>query len=279
MAVDFSKKAHVIVVHGVQGGTDKEVIGVPQIKKLIEKSLAQSHITRDFDVIGYFYEDINDQAQEFYQKIGGALLKGKPLAGVALKYVIDYAGDVVTSAAQTSTAGKILNGLTKKILESYEAGHQVVVVSHSLGTVYSLDAVNALIAHPGAFNGDDRDSWPVQGLITMGSPLGLDIDLQAIRVFDKRPIRVIQKSKFEVFPWFNFYNRLDPIVSGNLFGRPVEIKGSKGPVENRYGLDMNNARWMLQGRSVTSGDQWVAAHSCYWKNAKIGDQIIQMLWG
>jgi hypothetical protein len=130
----------VLVVHGVHGGSDKDVNGVKEIETLVAKSLASRHIVCDCEVSGYFYEDINDNAQEFYKKLAGAIYRGKPLAGAALKTVIDYAGDVTIATAQGSTAGKIVNGLIQKIQNSYVAGHQVVLVSHSLGTVYSLRA-------------------------------------------------------------------------------------------------------------------------------------------
>ena len=79
--------------------------------------------------------------------------------------------------------------------------------------------------------------------------------------------------------WHNYFNRLDPFVSGNLFGKPIELKGAKGPVEKRYGADTRANNWLLQGHAVASGSQWIRAHTAYWKNPKIGDQIVSMLWG
>ena len=113
----------------------------------------------------------------------------------------------------------------------------------------------------------------------MGSPLGLDIDVADTKIFEKRTIESVPGAQFEVFPWHNFYNRLDPIVSGNIFGSPVEIKGSNGPVEQRYGADTMASQWLLHGHVITSGKQWLLAHTAYWKNPKIGNRIVDMLWG
>lgn len=272
MSVDFKKKAHILAVHGVQLGDDESIKSDEQVRKLVKKSLSRSHLERQFEVSGFFYEDINDEAQRFYSKIASAISSGNPLVGRALKAVIDIVGDVVTAARNTSTARKIRSKLRKQILDSYKAGHQLVLVAHSLGTIYSLDAINELIRSEEYFDGDNRNTWPAQGLITMGSPLGL-------KLFEKRKIEPVPNAEYEVLPWHNYFNRLDPVVSGNVFGAPVEVQGAKGPVEKRYGDDTRAAQWLLQGHKVTSGKQWLLAHTAYWKNPKIGDRLVDMLWG
>ena len=279
MSVDFRKDAHILAVHGVQLGDDESIKSDEQVRKLVTKSLSRSHLERQFEVFGFFYEDINDEAQRFYSKLASAISSGNPLAGQALKAVIDIVGDVVTAARNTSTARKIRNKLRKKILDSYKAGHQLILVAHSLGTIYSLDAINELIRREEYFDGDNRNTWPAQGLITMGSPLGLDIDIAGTKLFEKRKIEPVPNAEYEVLPWHNYFNRLDPVVSGNVFGAPVEVQGAKGPVEKRYGDDTRAAQWLLQGHKVTSGKQWLLAHTTYWRNPKIGDRLVDMLWG
>ncbi len=278
MPVDFTKEAHILAVHGVQTGSDEDITSSEKIGKLTNNALSRSHIVRDFESIGFYYEDINDDAQKFYRLLTATITQGNPLVGNSLKLVVDLIGDVVIASANTSTAKKIRRKLAKKILESYSAGNQLVIVSHSLGTIYALDTIVELIATEGLFDGDDRASWPVQGLITMGSPLGLDLNILGQSVFVKRPI-VPLNAQFQVFPWHNFFNRLDPIVSGDVFGSPVNVSGAKGPVERRYGEDTRASQWLLQGHAVTSGKQWLLAHTAYWKNPRIGDRIVDMLWG
>lgn len=279
MPVDFGKKAHILAVHGVQVGKDKNVKSVDSVRKLVTKSLERSHLNREFEVPDFFYEDINDNAQKFYKLIAGAIADGNPLVKQGLKMAIDLVGDVVTAAHDTSTAHEIRGLLKDKIMESYDGGHQLVVVAHSLGTVYTLDAISELMQRGDLFQGDDRTTWPVQGYISMGSPLGLEIEVLGTTIFDKRNVAPVAGANFEVFPWHNYYNRLDPVVSGNVFGAPVEIKGSKGPVEQRYGGNTMDNDWLLHGHIVTSGKQWLLAHTTYWKNPKIGDRVVDMLWG
>ena len=62
MPVDFRKEAHVLAVHGVQFGEDESIKSEELTRKLVNKSLSHSHLEREFEVFGYFYEDINDQA-------------------------------------------------------------------------------------------------------------------------------------------------------------------------------------------------------------------------
>lgn len=279
MAVDFRKPAHVLAVHGVQTSEDADIASDQQIRALITRSLADVHVEKEFRVKGYFYEDINDEAQRFYQGIGTALTAGSPLAGQALDTIVDLVGDVVTAAKNTSTAHLIRKGLRDKILESYRSRNQLVVVAHSLGTIYALDVINGLIANRRYFKGDDRATWPVQGFISMGSPLGLGLEFAGVKMFEKRPLHSIRDAEFSLFPWHNYYNRLDPIVSGNIFGVPVDVDGAKGPVEARYGSTVQASNWLLKGHVVTSGQQWLLAHVAYWDNPTIGDRLVDMLWG
>ena len=85
MSVDFRKDAHILAVHGVQLGEDESITSEEQVRKLLTKSLLRSHLERDFDVFGYFYEDFNDQAQKYYKAIASAVSKGIPLAGFGLE--------------------------------------------------------------------------------------------------------------------------------------------------------------------------------------------------
>ncbi len=279
MPIDWTKPAHILAVHGVQTGKDEDIDADVKIRKLVEKNLRLSHLQRDFDVTQYLYEDINDKSQQLYKLIAKAILNGVPLAGTALATVIDLVGDVVTAAAATSTAHAIRKGLEEAILDSYQSGHQLVLVAHSLGTVYSLDVLSELIARDELFQGDDRATWPIQGLVTMGSPLGLELSIPPVKIFERRDIQPVPGAEFEVFPWHNYFNALDPVVSGNVFGSPVKVTGSQGPVERRYGTETDTAHWLLQGHRITSGKQWVMAHFAYWKNPKIGGKIVDLLWG
>lgn len=279
MSIDFAKPPHIVVVHGVQTGEDEDIGSEDQVRALVKQALAQNHVERDFRVKGYFYENINNDAQKLYRTVARALTAGKPLAGKALDTLIDLVGDVVAAARNTSTAAKIRKGLKRKILDSYRAGHQVALVAHSLGTVYSLDVINSLIASRHYFHGDDARTWPVQGFVSMGSPLGLDLDIMGVPIFEKRKIETIPGADYRLFPWDNYYNRLDPVVSGSVFGSPVDIDAAKGPVEQRYGPSVHSSNWLLRPHVVTSGNQWLSAHTAYWRNPSVGDRLLALLWG
>ena len=135
MPVDFRKPAHVVAVHGVQTDEDEDIKSDQQIRSLINRSLADSHIEKEFLVKGYLYENINDDAQKLHRGIAKAITSGNPLAGKALDTVIDLVGDVITAAKNTSTAHLIRKGLREQILDSYRSKNQVVVVAHSLGSI------------------------------------------------------------------------------------------------------------------------------------------------
>jgi hypothetical protein len=275
--VDFKKPAHILVVHGVQTGEDKDIEAAQQIRTLVTRSLSDCYMEKDFVVKGYLYENINDNAQNFYKKIGSALTRSSPLAGKALKTFIDLVGDVVIAAKNNSTAHEIRQGLREEIMKSYRSKNQLIVVAHSLGTIYALDVINELIGSKRYFKGDKYNTWPVQGLVTLGSPLGLGLEIGGLKIFEKCQINSLRDAEFSRFSWHNFYNRLDPIVSGNIFGAPVDIDGSKGPVEMRYGPSILASNWRLRGHVVTSGQQWLLAHVAYWNNPTIGDTLVDML--
>lgn len=277
MSVDFKRPTHIIVVHGVQTGEDEGVKSDEQIRALINRSLADIQVEKEFVVKGYFYENINNEAQDFYRLIAQAISLRKPLLGPSLDTVIDLVGDVVTAAKNTSTAHIIRKRLKDEILKSYRSYSQVIIVAHSLGTIYALDVINELIGNSHYFKGDDRTTWPVQGFVSMGSPLGLALNIGGVEIFEKRSIRSIRDTKFSLFPWYNFYNRLDPIVSGNIFGMPAVIDEVKGPVETRYGPSVRKSNWLLRGHPVTSGQQWLMAHVAYWNNPMIGDRLVDLI--
>jgi len=280
MTIDFRKPAHILVVHCVQTSEDGKIECDKQIRLLMNRALAENHVVdKEFDVSGFFYENINDEAQKLYKYIASAVSSGKPLQGKVLHAVIDLAGDVVTAARSTSTAQKIRALLKKEVLKSYAKGRQLLLVAHSLGTIYALDVINELMADARYFKGDNMATWPVQGYVSMGSPLGLGMDFAGVRIFEKRTVRSVRNAKFAVFPWHDYFNRLDPIVSGSLFGKPVPVDVSAGPLEKRYGPGLLETNWKLKGHVVTSGEQWLMAHVQYWTNPTIGDRMLDMLWG
>lgn len=260
------------MVHGVQRGSDKNLSQDKYVQRLVDATLRDIHLQKDYYVRLFPYEDINNQAQDVFQKVAGAITTGNPLASNVVDLVIDIVGDVVTAARQTDTAKLIQEKLIEQIEKYNQQQRPVVLAAHSLGTVYALDVINTLMARDEYFKGDDRTTWPIWGLVSFGSPLGL-------KLFSKRKIGALENARYSMFPWYNFWNKLDPVVSGHVFGNPEKPDGYfNGPVEKRYKKDCIEKRWFLQSEVVKSGEQWVAAHSAYWNHPRIGDKIVELLW-
>ncbi|MFI5308393.1 MAG: hypothetical protein ACHQ53_13635, partial [Polyangiales bacterium] len=216
MSVDPTKPREILVVHGVQTGTDADLD-----QDVLVRNLVQSHLNGvplAFSTDLYRYENINDEAQAKLQSVlgavGSALLDEVPLGSVIVglaQKAVDLVGDVVIALDDGSTAHLIRNGLCDRIMQTYTTtGAPLYLVAHSLGTVYALDAVNQLIRErpSGVFDRDSRKTWPVQGLITLGSPLGLQM-FGAGRAL--APLGAGRKW----FRWFNYWSRTDPVVSAS----------------------------------------------------------------
>ncbi len=260
MPVDPKKKRIVLIVHGVQSGDDAGMNQDVTIRQLITDRLNGMHL--DFDTVMYKYENINDQAQKRLRQVIGIFSQGlhaqKPIDMAA-----DVVLDVLINLRNGKTAKAIRTGLKNKILEYYKAGNPLYIVAHSLGTVYSFDAVNELMADKKLFKPNDRKTWPVQGLVTLGSPLGL-------AMFKRTGVRKLGKGKYQ-FRWTNVLSRTDPVVTGSLYGKPM--KGYTA-VE-KYTKKANN--WFIMDKVVDTGSVWLIAHVDYWPHGTIGDLLVDMV--
>ncbi len=276
MTIDFSLPPRVVVIHGVQSGGNADLTHDQDIADLIDDALAARGVDLPFNAVGYSYEDTNDEAQKVSKLIVGALSSSVPLLGPVLNQVVDVVGDVVIALDQDSTcttAGKIRKGLRDVVEASYrDEGRPLYIVAHSLGSVYSLDVINQLIGHDDYYKGDDVKTWPVLGLLTMGSPLGLDL-------LGRNHLEPVAGAKRARFLWENHFSRLDPIVSGHVFGRPVGLsKDMNGPVEQRFAKAAVNAGWLLRPNVSALKKQWLLAHVAYWTSSKVGDDLVRMLF-
>ena len=281
MPVDLTKPPHLIVVHGAQRGRASRVKVDRKVRRVVTAALEARNIAEDFTVRAYVYESTKDRHPTVLlgKLIATAIARGRPLAGLALASTVDLLGDVLLSAADGSTAARVRAGLKASILESHAAGHRVLVVAHSLGSVYALQAVNELLAQsPELFAGDDRRLWATQGLVTLGSPLGLDFRVLGLHIFPKVPLATVP-SDCERLPWHNVFSRHDPVVTGRLFGECMVCTEDESPVERRYRADTDAAGWLLQGHHLRTRTRWLTAHAAYWKAPQVGDRLVGMLWG
>lgn len=264
MSVNPKKPRKVLVVHGVQTGSDAGLNQHKQIRELINNRLGS--VPLKFQTEMYRYENINDRAQRRYKQLVSLLVK-TPVGKVVAATAFDLIADVVTSVLDTSTAAKIRAGLRAQILDIYQRGNPCYLVAHSLGTIYAFDVVNELMREEGLFERDSRRTWPVQGLVTLGSPIGL-------AMFRKGRTRVSKLGPGNKwFRWVNYWDRTDPVVSGSIFGK--QLTGYQ--IAEKYQTDDPKQGWVIRDRAVDTGRVWLMAHTAYWDNPSVGDGLVDMI--
>ncbi len=265
MAVDPKKSRKVLVVHGVQTGSDATLDQDKAIAELIRSRLG--NIPFSFDCELYRYEDLNDAAQEKF-KLLNKLLVENPVGQAVSEKVIDIVGDVVISLSDNSTARLIRQGLKEKILVIYNSGNPCYIVAHSLGSIYAFDVVNELIAEHLYFDRSSRKTWPVQGLLTIGSPIGLDM----FKVTGRDKIHNLGPGD-KWLRWLNIWDHNDPVVSGNIFGKflsTYKIAEDFLTADPRQG-------WVILDIAADTGKVWLMAHTAYWNSPVVGDKLVDMV--
>lgn len=265
MSVSPDKKRVVLVVHGVQLGEDASLNQDEMIRRAIESRL--NGLDFEFAVDLYKYENISDASLSKLKNLSRIILRTG--VGVILApAVIDIVGDVTISLANNTTANKIRQGLREKIMSYYEAGNPLYIVAHSLGSVYAFDVINELIDTNALFDRDDPLTWPVQGLLTIGSPLGLSM----FKKTGRNRANSLGKGSFSL-SWRNYFDVTDPVVSGNIFGK--KLKGYK--IAEKYKKDARDFGWFIKDYPVDTGKNWLLAHTAYWDSAVVGDGLLDMM--
>jgi hypothetical protein len=265
MSVDPRNPRTVLCIHGVQIGDNDDQQQHEQIRALIESRLG--NIPLNYQTEMFRYEDINDEAQALYQQLVD-LIMHTPTGHYVAQQALDLCADVVTAYLDTSTAAEIRDSLRAAIIDIFDAGNPCYLVAHSLGTIYAFDVVNDLMKEPGFFDRDSRRSWPVQGLVTMGSPIGLDMFQSA-----QRDQVTDLGSGDKWFRWLNYWDRTDPVVSGKIFG--AQQRGFE--IAEHYQSASPEQGWVIRDRVVDTGKHWLLAHVAYWDNPMIGDGIVDMI--
>jgi hypothetical protein len=271
VAVDPNKPRKILVVHGVQSGQDEDINVHKDIKELIISRLGGVPLKFETDI--YRYENVSDKAQSKVKKIlsifFNKLTKRIPfgnLLGTVIENGIDVVGDVVIKLKGGSTAEVIRDGLIKKIESIYGEGNPLYIVAHSLGSIYAFDAVNQLIKNKNYFNRDTRKTWPVQALVTMGSPIGLSM-------FKRNKVSQLGMDGRHYFRWINYWARTDPVVSGNFYGKPKQ--GYQ--IAEKFDISNKKSGWGIKDSILDIGKSWLMAHTGYWDNAAIGDDLVALI--
>jgi len=263
MSVDPTLPRKVLVVHGVQIGEDDDQHQDEQIQQNVEGRLGG--IPLDFQSEMYTYEDLNDAAQRKWKRLLKVLLAGP--VGVVAEKALDLVGDVVTAKLDTSTAHKIRQGLRKRILDIYEEGNPCYLVAHSLGSIYAFDVLNELMREKDIFKRASRKSWPIQGLVTLGSPIGVGL-------FRKGRTRVTKLGEgTKWFRWINYWDRTDPVVSGSIFGKQI----SGYDIAEKYRKDDPKQGWIIRDKPLDTGRTWLLSHVAYWDHPVVGDGLADLI--
>lgn len=265
MPVDPRKTRRVLVVHGVQLGDDNGLNQHRQVNELIQARLGGIPLRYDVDL--YRYENINDEAQQTFSRLV-SLMARTPAGNVLGNSALDLVGDVVINLADGSTAATIREGLKAKILDYFDAGEPCYVLAHSLGSIYAFDVIRQLMRSPDFFDRASRRSWPVQGLLTIGSPIGLGM----FRVAGRRKVSQLGEGT-KWFRWVNYWDRTDPVVSGSLFGK--QLPGQQ--IAEKYLTSDERQGWAIHDRAVDTGKVWLLSHVAYWENPMVGDGLVNML--
>jgi hypothetical protein len=264
MPVDPTKPRVILIVHGVQTGDNEGADRRDDVRDLVESRAPNLPI--QFETQMFQYEDLNDQALNRYKKLAAAL-SSTPVGAVLAPKLIDLAGDVVISVADGTTAAKIRARLRARIEEFYEAGNPCYVLAHSLGSIYAFDVVSALIKDEKYFKRGSRKNWPVQGLVTIGSPIGLGM----FRGRRKAVAKLGEGTK--MLRWLNYWDRTDPVVSGQIFG--TQLRGNS--IAERYQTANADQGWVIRDFPMDTGTLWLKAHSAYWTHSVVGDGLHMMI--
>ncbi len=264
MPVNPHNPRKILVVHGVQTGTDADQHQDKLIRDLVADRLGDLKL--EFAAELYRYENINDRAIAPYKLLIELIIK-TPAGAALAKEALDLVGDVVIAMADNAPAHEIRQGLRARILDEYAAGNPLYLVAHSLGSIYTFDVVNQLMKEPGYFDRLDRTSWPVQGLVTLGSPIGLHM------FSNPRPAVTALGGSGSYFRWRNYWDRTDPVVSGSFYGRPLDTYER---AESYAALGAGQG-WMIRDRIVDTAKQWLFAHTAYWTLPIVGDDLVDMI--
>ncbi len=264
MKVDPGKPRKVLVIYGVQLGEAEQLNQHEQIAQLISNRLGNLPV--QYETALYNYEDLNDSAQSEFSRLLQYVIPLAPGAYL-VESAIDLIGDVVTSKLNTSTAALIRENFKNKIMDIFEQGNPCYVVAHSLGSIYAFDVINELMLDPELFQRHSRKTWPVQGLVTIGSPIGLSL-------FSRNRLEVTKLGAGDKwFRWINYWDRNDPIVSGKILGQTL----NSFEIAENYLSGSPEQGWVIRDISVDTGKVWLMAHTAYWENPMVGDGLVNLI--
>lgn len=269
-------KPVILVIHGVASKPNRKLTHAKDVKNLVDRELKRKHMKLDYDVAAYQYEDLNSSSNT--SKLASLLLDAlkvkSPITSNVMQTAFSLINDVVIAASNSPIARQIIGELKDKIMTFY-GKQKVIVLAHSLGSVYAIQAINELI-RSGHFDGSNRYHWPVFSLVTIGSPLGVAINLPGnLEIFPYFPLeKVASQHTTGTFRWHNLYHLSDPIVTGQIFGNFKTTTSKTSPLERRYQTDAGNSNWLIRHYHIGTGEKWLLAHIAYWNDPSLGHLLL-----
>ena len=271
MKVDYSRPNKILVIHGVQRGDDDDQTQDAYIKTNVGDQLDNLGIPFEVDI--FKYESINDRAYNVVKKALSALTNNL-IAGWVVQEAVDAIGDVALALSEGDVYYEIKSKFRSRILDSFSEGSPLFIVAHSLGSIYAFDVVNEIMREPNCFLHNQTETRPVQGLLTIGSPLALDLferDWQDVTNLVPKGQSV--DDDFRLFPWRNYWDPTDPIVTGSIIGLPWNERQFK----DKFGDKLFDLGWDARSRSIITGEAHVKAHTAYWRDPSVGLGIRQLI--
>lgn len=264
MCIDYSKRRRLLIIHGVQAGTDGDMRQHEEIRRNVVRLLAGTKIPFETDI--FRYEDINDDAVRVVRQALAALTDNR-IVGWIVDNSVDVNGDVAEALRQGPAYRAIKERFTERIVESYARGEPLFIVAHSLGSIYAFDVVNELMRRSGLFQWNKPETRPVQGMVTLGSPISLDLFCRTWRSMTNLvPKGAEVDGGTKLFPWINCWDPADPIVSGNIIG----LSWGELQFAIKFGEKPFKMGWDVRSRMISSRRRHLSAHTAYWNEEAVG---------
>lgn len=142
----------------------------------------------------------------------------------------------------------------------------IIVVSHSLGTVIAFDTINRILAEDRELGGSDSRYSRFGGLLTFGSPLNKAAFLFGYESQDRVDLRtsimtclqplISEPAIRESMPWINFWSKLDPVSAAISYYDPSD-----------------NWPWRVINVHDSQASVPVLAHITYWQNPDFKEML------
>jgi len=258
----MQKTKPIFTIHGVSTGGLQENTGYSRKPAQALAVHAQGLGAFDFRFTEGLWADL---AERFAGQLSPVELKELGLLGD----LADYAIDVVTY--QGTCRDKILRRLRDRMERT---GPGTVVLAHSLGTVITMDIVIQYLREGLIHPDRPRSTWPISSILTLGSPLGIDVPyasgigfMDRARTLEGLAFLAGRSDCFEGF-WVNLHDKDDPVTTGSLLGShsaAVRLADFEG-----------YARLGVYDREVNVGFH-LLGHTQYWGSPIVAQYLFDMV--